>query len=288
MLIPKYWEQANYAGQDSKGKHITFNVWGWSSESAADAKQKAAKRAKQALEWWINGGRRRDDYDYLDQPLREEIVETIGDEGDQIAVITRNRYGALVLNSASVCFVDVDFPKLRSSGFLDALKMMFSRRLRDQRCATLREATMEKVKNWAADNSKRAFRLYRTAAGFRMLFTDALYEPTSNEVRLLLEELGSDMMYRRLTVKQACFRARLTAKPWRVGCNRPPNRFPWKDVEALNRYRKWQRDYEAKAGAYGVCELADVFGKECGDEEIRMIISLHDKFTCSNTVVSLA
>ena len=98
MLIPKFWEQANYGGEDRDGKHVAFSVWGWSCESAADAKELAAERAKRAFDWWVNGSQRREAYDYLDQPLREEIVETIGSDDDQTAVITRNRYGALVLN----------------------------------------------------------------------------------------------------------------------------------------------------------------------------------------------
>jgi hypothetical protein len=288
MLIPKFWERSNYEGRDRVGRHIAFNVWGWSNESATNAKTKATQRVKQVFERRVNGGERRNDYDYLDQPLREEIVETITDDGDQTVVITRNRYGALVLNSASVCFVDVDFPEPRSTGFMDALKMMFSSRLREERRSALRDATLEKVKNWAANNSKRAFRLYRTAAGYRLLFTDMLYEPTSDAVRLLLEELGSDTMYRRLTVKQASFRARLTAKPWRAGCDRPPNRYPWKDAQAEDNYRKWQRDYEAKADAYDVCELMDLFGRDCGNEKIKMVVSLHDKFTCTNPPAPLA
>ena len=113
MLIPKFWERANYSGRDRVGRHIAFNVWGWSNESAADAKTKATRRVKQVFEKCANEEKLRNDYDYLDQPLREEIVETIADDGDQTVVITRNRYGALVLNSASVCFVDVDFPEPR-------------------------------------------------------------------------------------------------------------------------------------------------------------------------------
>ncbi|MGA2070902.1 MAG: hypothetical protein ABSG97_06095 [Sedimentisphaerales bacterium] len=288
MLIPKFWEQANYGGEDRDGRHVAFSVWGWSCESAADAKELASERAKRAFDWWVNGGQRRAEYDYLDQPLREEIVETIGSDGDQTAVITRNRYGALVLNSASVCFVDVDFPKVQSSGFLDALKMMFSKRMRDERRAALRTATMEKVKSWAASNPKRAFRLYRTTAGFRLLFTDTLYKPTSDEVRRLLEGLGSDSLYRRLTEKQGCFRARLTAKPWRVGSRKPPNRYPWKDADAEIKYRKWQREYEAKCRAYGVCELVEVFGKGCADEKISTVVALHDKHTCTKTAAPLA
>ncbi len=288
MLIPKFWEQANYGGRDKDGRDVLFSVWGWSCDSAADAKKLASERAKRAFDWWVNGAHRRVEYDYLDQPLREEIVETIGADANQTAVITRNRYGALVLNSASVCFVDVDFPAVQSSGFLDAMKMMFSKRLREDRRAELRTATMEKVKSWAAANPKRAFRLYRTAAGFRLLFTDMLYKPTSDEVRRLLEELGSDSLYQRLTEKQACFRARLTAKPWRVGCSRPPNRYPWKDADAEIEYRKWQRHYEAKYSAYGICEFVEVFGKEAADETIKTIIALHDKHTCQKTGLPLA
>ncbi len=288
MLIPKFWENANYQGRDHDGKDVAFSVWGWSCQSAADAKTMAVQRAKQAFDWWVNGGQRRSEYDYLDQPLREEIVEAIESDSEQVAVITRNRYGALVLNSASVCFVDVDFPIVRSAGFLDALKMMFSKRLRDLRREELRMVTLEKLKNWAASNSKRAFRLYRTAAGFRLLFTDTIYEPTSDQVRQLLEELGSDMLYRRLTEKQACFRARLTAKPWRIGCKKPPNRYPWRDADSEIKYRRWQRDYEIKCGTYGVCELVEVFGKGSDDEKIKLIVALHDKHTLKKTAVPLA
>jgi hypothetical protein len=288
MLIPKFWEQANYGGRDKEGKDVAFSVWGWSCESAADAKELATERAKRAFDWWVNGGQRRDAYDYLDQPLREEIVDTLRCGDEETAVITRNRYGALVLNSASVCFVDVDFPNVQSSGFLDALKLMFSKQLRDQRREALRAATLDKVKSWAANNSRRAFRLYRTAAGYRLLFTDALYEPTSDNVRRLLDELGSDTLYRRLTEKQGCFRARLTAKPWRVGYKKPPNRYPWKDADAEIKYRKWQQGYETKCGGYGICELVEVFGKPCGHEKISAVVALHDKHTCTKTAVSLA
>jgi hypothetical protein len=83
MLIPKFRERANYEGRDREGRRIAFNVWGLSNESATDAKTKATQRVKQVFERWVNGRERRNDYDYLDQPLREEIVETIADNGDE-------------------------------------------------------------------------------------------------------------------------------------------------------------------------------------------------------------
>jgi hypothetical protein len=49
MLIPKFWERANYAGQDRVGRHIAFNVWGWSNESAADAKNQSNPACKAGI-----------------------------------------------------------------------------------------------------------------------------------------------------------------------------------------------------------------------------------------------
>jgi hypothetical protein len=68
-----------------------------------------------------------------------------------------------------------------------------------------------------------------------------------------------------------------------VGCRKPPNRFPWKDADAEIKYCKWQREYEVKAGAYSVCELMDVFGKNSDDVKIKSVVPLHDKYTLAKT-----
>lgn len=58
-----------------------------------------------------------------------------------VAIVTRNRYGALVLNAASVLFVDVDYPKIKPSGLWDALVLPFSQSRREWRKAAAREIT---------------------------------------------------------------------------------------------------------------------------------------------------
>src|SRR5690348_9467468 len=91
--------------------------WRWSDVSIADAEQKADARAKE-LEQLLASGRKPDRYGYANRPMREEIVEQ-----HPGMAITRNAYGALVLNTERAMFVDIDFddPK-REPRALDQLR----------------------------------------------------------------------------------------------------------------------------------------------------------------------
>ena len=287
MRIPSHWSRQDYTGPDHKGKEKTYSAWGWSFESLSKAKDEAVARAQRVFEA-VTGGGQPDSYDYLENPLREEIVESVQQDGQEVAAITRNRYGALVLNTASVCFVDVDFPEFESQGLLDSIALMFSPSKKRARLKARRQRTIDRLKGWFEGNPGRSFRLYETAAGARLLFTDRLYDPASADVAGLFGELGSDKLYRRLTVKQECFRARLTPKPWRCGCKRPPNRYPWETSKAEEKYRAWQRDYESESEGYGICRLVEVLGDACGDETISGIVSLHDEYTCFDGEAELA
>ena len=157
---------------------------------------------------------------------------------------------------------------------------MFSAQLKEERKRNAREKTIENVMEWSHKNPYQKFRLYETAAGLRLLFTDRLYNPTSEEVAALLDVLGSDKLYRRLTVKQECFRARLTPKPWRCGCFRPPSRYPWETEQEEQTYRQWEADYNNKIGGYGICRLITTIGDSPEDTHIASIIELHDQYTC--------
>ena len=287
MRIPRYWARHSHRGVDRQGKSLMFRVWGWSFASLAEAKTNAAQRAQRAFER-ARTGEPLDPYDYLELPLREEIVDSVEYGGDEIALITRNRYGALVLNCPTVCFVDVDFPKAQFPGFTEALVLLFSRRKRQLKAQAARADTLQQVHDWAQQNPDRSFRLYRTAAGLRLLFTDRLYQPISDEIATLLRDLGSDLLYRRLTEKQECFRARLTPKPWRCGCPRPPTRYPWPEANDQTAYRQWQRHYEQNSAAYAICELVQVFGNGSDDGAIDTIVTVHDQYTCRTTETTLA
>lgn len=287
MRVAKYWTKGSYTGQGSHGNESTFSAWGWSLDSMAAAKDNAVARAKRIFDYLVNGTRL-DTYEYADVPMREEIVQTLRNGDKDIAIITRNGYGALVINTASVLFADVDYPRIRANGLWDALVLAFSRARREWRTAACRELTLDSIREWSRQNPGRSFRIYRTRAGLRLLFVDRLYEPKSAETSNLLKELGSDPLYNRLTSKQECFRARLTPKPWRCGCKSPPHTYPWKDVQAERSYRDWERRYAETTKAYGVCELVETCGVAAPSGEIAQIVDLHDRMACGGSRKELA
>lgn len=287
MRVPKYWAKEDYTGTDRQGKDKSFSAWGWSFQSLGEARDEAKARARRIFDA-LTSARDLNAYDYLECPLREEIVDAIGPEGQEEAIITRNRYGALVLNCRDVCFADVDFAPAKPRGILETLRLLFSSKRRQEQAQAVEQASIDKVRAWSQRHPERCFRLYRTAAGLRLLFLDRAYDPVSEEVSDLLTELESDALYKRLTFKQACFRARLTPKPWRCGCERPPNRYPWPTEEAEREYRAWQQAYEAKAKDYATCYFLETLGHVPSEEPFAGIISLHDRFACQDADTELA
>jgi len=287
MRIPRHWTKASYTGRNLEGKEVTFTAWGWSFNGPAAAADEARSRAQRIFDCIING-RQPSSYEYADRPLREEIVETMGDNGKDLAIITRNRYGALVLNTASVLFVDIDLPRIEPNGLLDAILLSVSGSRRRQRQMALQERTLESVRDWAQRNQDYCFRVYRTCAGLRLLFVDRQYDPCSDQVARILDELGSDPLYRTLTSKQECFRARLTPKPWRCRTPVPPHQYPWTSDQQERRYRAWEERYARAAQAYAVCELIECYGDTIADEQISAIVEKHDGLTCADRPMQLA
>ena len=279
MKIPPYWTKGNHTATNNKGKQQSFWAWGWSFESLVAAKQDAIARAKRIFDC-ISRGTKPDSYEYLERPLREEILKSVAPNGQEAGIITRNRYGALVLNCPSICFVDIDIDKPKPNGAIDAVLMLFSSKRRKDRTLEVQQSAVQNVRDWFGRRNGHSLRVYETAAGLRLLFTDRYYDPVSREVSGLLEELGSDVLYRKLTLKQECFRARLTPKPWRCGYSAPPNRYPWETKEAEGKYRNWLQKYEAKSNAYGTCRLLELLGDSHIEEPIASVVKLHDSYTC--------
>jgi hypothetical protein len=283
MRIPRFWAKVTCSTSAPDGQPLRFQAWGWSPESQADAEEAGRKRALQ-IQARFQQGRTRSpqaDYDYLDLPLREEIVDEIGPAGESIAVITRNRYGALILNASSVLFADIDFPPPRSRGFIDAIRMALSASHKADRIEETRQNTLSAVKSWISRHPEHPLRMYRTAAGLRLLFTDKTYDPASSETLNLLQELGSDPLYIRLTLKQESFRARLTPKPWRCGAPPYPVRFPFMNDRDSEAARQWRDRYTQLSANHRVCDLVSVSGRESIDPAIKAVVELHDRYSCN-------
>ena len=115
MLIPKHWSRADSEATTPDGKRVRFHVWRGSVSDLAEA-EAAAKEAVERMAARIRAGQGFPErYAYGDRPLREEIVQEIGSNGSgPTAAVTRNSYGALVLNTDRLFFIDVDAPADRA------------------------------------------------------------------------------------------------------------------------------------------------------------------------------
>jgi hypothetical protein len=117
MLIPRYWSRAESQAVRPDGKPVRFHVWRGSRGSAAEAQSLANEAVSRIADRISRGAGFPERYAYGDRPLREEVVREIPGPGDAPNVaITRNSYGALVLNAASAFFIDVDVAGLEGAG----------------------------------------------------------------------------------------------------------------------------------------------------------------------------
>lgn len=275
MKLFKYWS-IGHSTAEADGRTIGVNCYGGSNESSDDALRCAtalAERKAQAL----RVGERQDAYLYSDRPLREEIIEEVETYGERTAVITRNAYGSLVLNTSRVLFADIDLPpsalRRKKRGLLGFLT-------ESQASPPPGDDVLTRLGNVATRELGLGMRVYRTAKGFRCLVTSGTYDPTAATTRALLESLGSDPLFIELCRVQECFRARLTAKYWRCGAPAPPFRFPWPEGDFEPIYRAWERAYHAQADRYTACVLERTFGTQVRTPEVERIIAVHDHFAC--------
>jgi hypothetical protein len=230
------------------------------------------------------------------------------------AVITRNGYGARCLNTARALFADVDFDKeptfrqglwmfaaltacfvalglvqkswlLGIAGLVIALvaawpltRLLLSVRL--QLGGGAPKLARERIEKFLAANPAWGLRLYQTPAGFRVLATHRQFEAQSQEVRRFFEAIKADPVYVRMCVHQNCFRARLSAKPWRMGIDahmRPrPGVWPVNPELAPLR-QQWVQAYEAKASLFAACRFVESLGSGSVHDSLRDVIELHDR-----------
>jgi hypothetical protein len=276
LRFPTHWVSDKHEAHDRAGELVTRYAYGWSSISDDDARRVARERAKRAVDYAIAGtSQARDEYGYGVDPAREELIDSleVEDHAEPLAAVTRNRYGALVLNTEQLLFADVDQPK-PTGGFFARL---FGKG--PDPVDTMRE----QIRTWHASRPRHSLRLYQTAAGFRIVFTESPHEPTAPQTVELLKSLGSDPLYVRLCQRQKCFRARLTPKPWRCGIDTPGILFPYASPQHEQRQRAWEDGYIAACTNYATCRLLDTFGNPSVHPTLAPIVDLHDQYTLNDS-----
>jgi len=142
------------------------------------------------------------------------------------------------------------------------------------------------IKKRIVNHPTECFRLYQTPAGFRIIATHDVVSPSDNVVEDWFAYFHADTNYVRLCQVQQCFRARITAKPWRmseVENNKLAKDIPAKDFwfdfedteversieqrqDALKARKQWLADYDKYAKNYRACHYVEsMAGKEAAN-----------------------
>jgi hypothetical protein len=323
MIIPDYWAEGRIQERRG-GRQITVRRFGWSDDSLAAAQAHADQRTREAFERIAAGEalerrERKAGYNGAQGvPIREEIVERQGD-----AIVTRNGYGARCLNTPDVLFIDVDFDaparphrmglaivaaliagvaagvalKSWGPGLVVALVVLavgWGRRLRTPQAPPQDplQAVRARIERFIAQHPDWHLRLYRTPAGLRALAMHRTFAPGEEAVADCFQALGADPVYARMCRNQNCFRARVSAKPWRVGllAHIRPRSGAWPvPPEAVVQRRAWVADYEAKAAGFAACRFIEAVGATgSATFETQAVRALHDQLCQSDSALPLA
>ena len=324
MLIPEFWAEATGTASQS-GKSVTLRRFGWSTVSTEDATSNAEARLSEAIAAWGIDSRstrlREPKVAYNGAegvPIREEIIEA-----SHFFTITRNSYGALCLNSPNVLIADIDETPpwltfgcwvlimaalggaiaLLAQQFILALLLVVAMAILYRLHASLGRPNgvaldrkmLRSFDLFAEQNPKWGFRLYKTPNGYRILVTHRLFDPTEPDVQGFFRQTNADRLYVKMCLHQRCFRARLTAKPWRCGItDHMVPRSVWPISEAARGIREaWIERYESAARMFAACRFLKSFGP--GDAEdasiqeaVRNTVAIHDKLTQCHTELPIA
>lgn len=267
MQIPRHWAKASLPGE-VEGRSIQVTCWRGSSDSLADA-QARAREAVQRVVDRLRSGQAAESYDYQGRDLREEILEEVpGVDGTSTAILTRNRYGAAVLNAESLFFADLD---LKPLSLWDRLMKLFGKVVPEPE-----EAALGRLEAFCQANPSWGFRVYRTFNGLRLMAPHEPQDPIHPATLAVQEQLGSDRLFVRLCRFQKSFRARLSPKPWRIGFSRP-DPFPREGFDAEDRFRQWLSGYQRASEGYATCRFLKAVGSSQIHPALTRLVQLHDE-----------
>lgn len=279
MHIPRVWAKATATERTPDGDSVPVSVWGWGDDEST-AKRGAADRLKRVLERLRKGEKFPDRYAYGHRPLREEILRAIPSENgtDVTAVLTRNSYGAEVLNTARLLFLDIDLPEMPWSS---RFRRLFGG-------ASPHDEVLPKLRQQLQQYGMATFRIYRTASGFRVMAIDREFDPAGFDVQQLMKKTGTDPAFAQLCLAQRSFRARLTPKPWRARMRPPPGEYPRHDSEIQRHFADWLAKYEKTAPGFATCRYLETVGSGFASVDAGILQQLHDRATRCDELLPLA
>ena len=270
MRVFKFWRVAESTVLID-GTEKSISCFGGSNFSETDAiadGQRRLEAVKRRIAGIDKGKGKGLDYE---GDIREEPLKWIGDQD----VVTRNRYGAEVLNTTSFVFVDIDEPVLR-------IWQVFGRpRSREQRKQSILQFLAKRFQK--PDLKGLGIRVYETHSGIRLILGILAMDPRSKESKNLLRSFNADRLYSALCARQNCYRARLTPKPHRIKMKPIRLRYPYEEKDR-DQIDAWTKEYDSKSQGFSSCRLVQVLGNEIVSPAVR----LHDERTKAQSSLPLA
>ena len=262
MKIYKYWATQKQTVQID-GVEQAITCYGGSNVSEDEARSRAREKAEK-VKRKIQGEKHL--FDEYEAEIREEILRIIDDH----SAITRNRYGAQVLNAENLMILDIDKPK-PSGGLAGLFKKKDTRSPKEQIFDSVRQlADTPKYKGYG-------FRIYETFQGARVIVSGRDFDPRAAETKRIMDEFHCDPLYIRLCIRQGCYRARLTPKPHRMNMRRFKVQFP-REGEDLG-FQQWLAAYERESRNFNSCRFIEQVG---ASHSLINVVQLHDEITGAN------
>lgn len=242
-------------------------------------------------------------------PIREEVVRRYGDH-----VVTRNSYGARCLNTPDVWIADVDFTErlpfsvtavtavsLAVASFI-GVRALGSTGLgfvafvvglicggfvgrgfgRAQRLVfgPAEVRARRRIAKFVKRRPDWRMRVHRTPNGLRLVALHSTMDPNDPECERAFRELDVDPLYAQMCLRQRCYRARLDAKPWRIGIatHMKPRPGVWPvSPDRRERRSEWLAKYETTARGYAACRFEVEIGDGLTNERALTVSRLHDE-----------
>jgi hypothetical protein len=245
---------------DIYGELKEITTYGGSNVSMDEASFKAREKMEKVRRK-ING--ETDIFDDYEVEIREEILQAVDDK----VIITRNRYGAQVMNAENLMFLDIDKPKPTGLGGL----------FKKSAPGTDKDKIFDMVRKLAVSPKYTAlgFRIYETYQGARVIVTGKNFDARDHSTLDMMKEFNTDPLYTAICRKQGCFRARLTPKPHRIKMKAYKVKYPREAVDGA--FESWLQAYEHESRNFNVCRFVEQIGTNMlGTPEA---VRLHDEIT---------
>jgi hypothetical protein len=264
MKLFTHWSKVESI-QPIGGVNATLTAYGGSNLSLEDAEKQGKIKIDKILKKIAGDRHAFDDYEV---PIREEILSRL----DAQNIVTRNLYGAEVLNSESLIFLDID----------EAKKSLFSF---FSKSGSQKERILAMVRKKAASpaHSRLGFHIYETAKGVHVIVTGVSHAGSSNEGQALLREFECDELYRKLCKKQNCYRARLTPKPHRLKLPKIRAKVP-RTASETSTLEQWIHKYNQASTGFATCKYLEAVGMTTRNP----IIDFHDQRTRAKSGLPVA